>query len=52
MRIAANSNPCFSESSVFQDAAFQGTDLGDKIWCYAQENLRPDRCHAEGILWR
>lgn len=42
----SNSNPCFCDSSEFQNAAFKGSVLRDKILCCTQANVRWIHCHA------
>ncbi|GFS74970.1 hypothetical protein NPIL_601201 [Nephila pilipes] len=39
VRVADSSNPCLSDSSEFQVAAFQGPALRDKMLCCAQETV-------------
>lgn len=52
MRIAANLNSGFSDSSEYDEAVFRGPALQNKILCWAQENEHRDHCHAVESLWR
>lgn len=52
MLVAANSDPCLSDSSECQDAAFQGPMLRD-IFCVSLKKYRHwDRCHSVRSPWR